>query len=507
MLYDKKNTKKIILVFAGLLLGVSFSYPDIWFVGFGALIPLLYFLNQKQESFRAAFFDSWMFGFVFLGVVFGWMWDTLPLSWVGIESPLWGASFVFLGWFLMTAVLSFFIGLWGLAARFSFNHTPWALLGIPLLWVIFEYVRMWGFSLLTLGPESLVGPYFSFGFLGYLLSENVFLLSFAGVGGVGVYMLSFFVAAVNVVLYGVFFRYGARSFPVKCAVVVGIFALLVLHTPYKAEISGRTGGTEIHKAALVTTRFPTSVSLTKEHAHERTDAFKDIVHSIGASTHNPDIIIFPEGARFLGSLFRSGELVPFFKNALGGKETLIMDSNRVTSRSSEAKSAIFYYNTKEENLVRSEKVLLAPQGEYIPYYLEFVLRILGREDIVRGLEKNRAYAQGEHVRVGEYGNTKVGGLSCSEIVSPSLYDDITDKGADILVSLASHASFNSSRALYNQVLAMAKVHAVKNDRPFVQVSNFASSFIIDRNGVLLFESLRGGPSVSFVNIPLPVDNS
>ena len=181
-------------ILSGILLGAGFIAPFLNFLSWIALIPLLFFV-EHENSKRKIFLAGFITGFIFLGMVISWYFETLPLSWVGIENNLLGFPLVFLIWILSTFTLAFFLGLFSLSYSFLKRRDWLNFLLIPSLWIIFEYLRAWGFSILWWGKESLLGPHYTLGNLGYLLSSNQNIVALASFGGI--YFLSWILVFFN----------------------------------------------------------------------------------------------------------------------------------------------------------------------------------------------------------------------------------------------------------------------------------------------------------------------
>jgi len=112
-----------------------------------------------------------------------WLWASYPLDWAGVSNNLLGWLAVLLHWGIIV-VLGFFIALFGLSFYVLKSRNWTDILLFPSLWVIFEFLRAWFYSILIIAPESLIGPFFTFGFLGHLLALNSNLLQLASIGGI-----------------------------------------------------------------------------------------------------------------------------------------------------------------------------------------------------------------------------------------------------------------------------------------------------------------------------------
>ncbi len=493
---DKKRIgeSKIFLILGALSLAASFNYPSLWFLGFFSLVPLLNFIYQNKRSGKN-FLCAYIFGTIYAGGTILWYWDTLPLDWAGINGKFLGVALVFAIWFLSSLVLGLFIALWAAAFGKMKRGGLSDFFIAPFLWIIFEYLRSAAFSVFWAGPGSLFGAHWSFGFLGYIPTESGIFLPLAGIGGV--YLLGFFVVFANVFV--------SKIIAGRTRGLVSVFVAAAVFLIIAALATPRAGsGTEKYmKTAILRTNAPARFESSEKAYSEKLKSVGSLVLGIGESGQNPDIIIFPEDSRFVSAIKNSGKAW-FLRYILGGKEILIIDSAPKKDKAGGGKNSaeISFFNTKSEQTQTSDKMLLVPHGEYMPYVTAFGARIFGRGEWVKNFEKERGYAGGEKMAPAEFKGAKIGTLFCSEIVSPFLYGDLTRGGAEILVNIASHSVFHGSRLLYSQTLKMAKVRAVENNRYFVEATNFNQSFVIDNAGRMVKESRGDGDSVIYANIPL-----
>ncbi|MDA1337578.1 MAG: hypothetical protein O3C23_02335, partial [bacterium] len=178
------------------------SYPPSyfrWFIFF-AFIPLFIFLDRASK--KQAFWGSFVFGCIFLGWSISWVFTVLPLDWAGIENRLLGMGIVTGAWLFSTIVLSFFVGIFG--SFWSITSPSWRLFTVPALWILLEYMRTFAFGVFSVGSESLLGPHWTFGVLGYALSNFPILLQSAKL--FGLYGASFLLVVINLIFFLLIFK-------------------------------------------------------------------------------------------------------------------------------------------------------------------------------------------------------------------------------------------------------------------------------------------------------------
>ena len=494
------SMKKVLLAaLYGLVLGLIFNYADmLWLLGFVALVPFLFIIYKNELNLKRALLLGWSFGFAYFGTVLVWAWHTLPLDWLGIESTIFALFSVAIFWGSVSLLFGLFIGLWaaGLQVAKKKLSSPVSLLIVaPLLWVLLEFAGTFGFSILTYGDGVLIGPHFSAGFVGYMLAANGPVLQLAKFGGV--YLLSFVVVFVNCFAYWTILHAKMRKHRL---IIAGIVVVLVVTPLALSQMTTSTTEGEPLSVALVHTHFPPAFSRSPEDVDERMRTYIGMLESITRSSREPDIVIFPEDARLISTLLASNRVDEFIGQRFEDQEVLVIDSARVEISPDESRSRMFYYNTKTKEISNTDKLFLAPQGEYIPFLYSAISRLVGQGKIITALTESRSYTAGDGVLTVPIHDTAIGGLFCSDVFSPVFYGNVTRSGAEVLLNVASQSWFHNSNTLYTQVRRVAQVRAVENNRYFVQASNFSPSFVISNTGEVLYESAWEGNELSYQEV-------
>jgi apolipoprotein N-acyltransferase len=219
----------------------------------------------------------------------------------------------------------------------------------------------------------------------------------------------------------------------------------------------------------------------KRFQREVIDKYKEL--TIKASESSPDIIVWPETALpFIFDYDKSPteEVVTFQK---GLAAHLLFGSVVVKEiepgNSMMANSAVLL--SPEGSIISIyDKMHLVPYGEYVPLrkFFPFIEKLtVGIGDFYSGKEPV----------VMETPFAKIGNLICYEIIFPGLARQLTDRGANILVTITNDAWFGHTSAPY-QHFSMAVFRAIENRVPVARAANTGISGFIDSHGRIIKKS-------------------
>ncbi len=528
--FIKNNFIFLLPILSGALLILANPPYDLGFLIWIALIPLFWFIFLKQISLKKALIGGFFAGVLFFGKLFSWFFATAPFEWLGITIKkdialvfcliiiIWVAQTIFLGLFFgifswitkKMAVLS--------ATNFSPRSAGRCLIIIPCLWIVFEYLRAWGFGIFWLGKETLFGPHWTFGNLAYALHGNSYLIQLADI--TGIYGISFLIVLVNVIFFFLIKQCVRPSLTHKNLAHKQIMILVILlilvgvgwtgYGAYKLKIEEK--GIQ-RKIALLQTNF---LSGAEFDAYQKKEVFKavlDLFSSFAnlpadlpageaggarASENRPDIVIAPEGFGIV-SLTGDKEIAKYLLKDFWQPGQIFLENQKVIDENGKAKSRSFYYDLEKENpLGFHDKMLLIPGGDYLPYSLKILLEIYS----FNMKYEQRLYKRGEKVEAVQTPKGNIGGTICSSILSPDINRQMTKTGAELLVVVSSDAPFHGSEALLTQNLAISQLRAVENRRYFAQATNMGYSFLLNSKGEIVIKSSQLGNEILFSNIYL-----
>ncbi|MFZ2300069.1 MAG: apolipoprotein N-acyltransferase [Candidatus Moraniibacteriota bacterium] len=483
---NKEYSLFLLPLASGIVCSITFDISWAWPLVFVALTPLLIFLTRARQKCgtRDAFAGGFLFGLIFFGVVLFWFFDSHPLDWAGVADPQTSLIFVSIAWAVSVIVLSLFTGAWAAAFQVFRRSTFFDITLGAALWVVFEWLRTFGFSLVSYGDGTFWGAHWTFGNLGYTLADSPFL-PWASVGGM--YLLSFIIVAVNIAFFLCVekrFRLSQQTY--IAATILAI--LFILATTFLSLSSlGHPSSPRI-SVALLYTDFPSGFSVFADESRTRREVFLSLLAQIREEKQKPDLVVFPEDTRFLAS-FSPMSRKALLQSVSGGTSMTFVDSARTTI-DGKPFSVLSYYD--ENGLITGEytKLLLVPHGEYLPFFTGGMARLFGNGAWADAFMKSREYARGESPVVVRTGQGNFGSLFCSEILSDVLYGTLARDGAEVLINNASLSFAHGSMRLARQTRIQARMRAAETGRFFLRAANAGTALVITPDGTVIAESAR-----------------
>ncbi|MFH1129446.1 MAG: apolipoprotein N-acyltransferase [Patescibacteria group bacterium] len=504
----KKNLNFILPITSGLLL-ILFPLFDfnhlIWF----SLIPLFLFIFSKSTTTKRAFFGGLVTGTIFGGGLLLWLFDTVPFEFLDVntEKEVVVVFFVFLLlWLIHILFVGLFIGAfsWTIKKLLSLKiNTIWPIFLIPGIWIIFEYLRTWGFNILWLGKETLWSPYWTWGNLAYFLHNNSPLSQIADIGGI--YLISFLIVLINTLLFLMIYKIKQKTISLKyfasiIIFIISIFSIWKCYGFYKLNIPENG---KIIKLAILQTNFASGNELN---AYNRLDIFnivKKIFQEPENINQNPDIIIEPEGFS-ITAMAGSNEIAKYILKDFWRPGQIFIENQKFTDKNGKTTSRLFYFDLdKKEPIAVYDKTFLMPNGDYLPYITKLFLNLYSfKTDL-----KEKFFSRGNFSYPAKTLKGNVGGTICTGFMSPNENRRMTNNGAEILMSSSSDAPFHGSATLLNQIMAMTKFRAIENNRYFAQATNVGYSFLLNSKGEVIDKSPTIDNRIIFVDAKLLTDKS
>ncbi len=396
--------------------------------------------------------------------------------------------------------MAVFWGLFGLVASFQFlasskfKKRSWqfvsCLLVVPALFVLFEYVRSYGFGLLWAGSGTLFGFHWTMGDLTYALAGNNLALKLSSC--VGIYGVSFLIIFVNFL----FFKILIGPKKLRAVIMLALVASLITLGPKLLSRKLPSSNKEI-SFAIIQTNQPTKVSPTPK---ETLDAFKEqlgLLNQVAKEHPESQLIIFPEASDFFKnlSLFLTGAQIPKYFTNLFKEPRLIVSGARIIDTDNRAYSRVFSLDTQKDIIGFYDKRLLMPGGEFLSYPMKFLVNLLSKTKVSEFGDIREFGVGNKNVSTVNFRDQfSVAPLVCSELLSPGLTRQITGD-SDIIIGMASYGVFHGNNALIKQNLASARFRAAENQKPLLAASNMGLSYAIDNGGNVGFIAQNQGAQI------------
>ncbi|NGN69281.1 apolipoprotein N-acyltransferase [Streptomyces sp. A7024] len=408
---------------AGALPALAFPAPGLWWLAYGAVVPLLLLVRAAGTPRQAALL-AWCGGTGFMLAVHHWLLPSLHVF-ILLIGALLGALWAPWGW-LAHRLLRGEPGLARAAA---------AVVLVPSGWLLVELARSW---------EYLGGPW---GLMGASQWQVPAALKLASLGGV--WLVGFLVLAVNTLL--VLAASGRRARTVS-AVALAAGAVTVSSAWLWAPRPGDAGTSRIAvvQPGVVRgyeARFDRSEELTRELAGRDLDLIVWGESSVGA-----DLTDHPDFRRRLGALAQQTDA-----------EILVNVDARRSDQPGIYKSSVLI-GPDGDVRGRYDKQRLVPFGEYVP-----------ARDLL-GWATSVGKAAGEDRRRGEEpvvmplaDGLKTGPLVCFESAFPDMSRHLAANGTDLLIAQSATSTFQDSWAP-QQHASLAALRAAETWRPMVHAT-------------------------------------
>ena len=473
------SSRYIFILFAlvGLLLGVGFVYPALWWAGLIGVASFIT-LSVRTSTKRAALGGvlAWTIKSM---LVLLWFFTTEPFAWLPAQysEPAWSTILIF--WAYVSLLLGLAGGLVSVGSKQLWqNFRPqifWA--AFPFLWVAGEVLGSLLFSIGTYGEGGSVGVAFSFGYAGYLLAEHGLIAPLAQLGGV--YLLSFVSALLACGLW--YFATESTLRFRRSAVVGGLLIIIFL-----AEVSlgeNTSLSQESITVAVVETEFTSLMMRDETWAEYRTSVLSRAVKA--ALEKNPDYLVLPEDARFTPGGGSVATMYDRFRLLYGDSDTVLLDSRAVLVGDGGTVLRAYIFDGLAKQAWSTDKQTLVPAGEYVPYVTKLVTTLLANS-LTESLDNNLVYRRGPQASQAQFPAHVPAVLFCFESANPLAVFKLTrERTVPFIAHPISHAMFSAPTQLWWQLDTMLRVQAVFNQVPIVSAGNEAASTLYQIDGSLV----------------------
>jgi len=438
-----------------LLVATPFIWSWTWPVGILGLVLMLYALSKAEKFTTKQFLvQSLLFGYVFFGVVLGWIYGIHTTELIG--NTIFAILFLGLTYLIMVGGLAvgfLFFGILYRSLRISTNN--WTILYIPLLFALSEFLRSVFFSVVSFGDGGSIGPYWNFGSLGFLTMNTP--LKYAS-RMVGLYGTSLLVVVIAIVL----FQLLHKRYRYTLIILIPLIISMLGWSLYR-----KSNGVELKVATA-------SVHSDVEDGYQA-----DLSDKI-SNTGDTNLLVLPEYSYYFvdSDGKRTDRKIP-------DNVALTVDSS-TKREGDDVKNAVSYYDNQSRLLQDYEKRFLVPGGEFIPYIYQVILFYSGNTSLINQFHEKHAVNQSSQQEQSfEYAGVRYGSLACSGAIAPNFYSSLTKEGAQILTNSASISTLGVSPLYYKQASQMSSFIAIANARPFIQSARGGSSYILTKDGTVV----------------------
>ena len=466
----------LLAVASGLLQILIFPRPNLYWLCWIALAPLMYALLRAREADATELLTDETDSFLvparaWQGFLLGWTSGTIfyfgTCYWVYSVMHSYGGLPPAVS-FLLLALFSLYIGLhhgifgalMAVAGRSRAGFSRKALVLAPFLWVAVELLRSYVVS-------------FPWALLGTAQIDNLPLARLASV--TGVYGVSFEIVLVNTVFAATMLVHRKRRVPMLVAALTGAIAL-------QATVLVKVEPSEVEAhASLVQQNVPIEREWSFDEYKKLTDDLSavSVAPSAAKDASIAPLIVWPESS---APFETNDEVFPKETAALARKQKSWLLAGALAvqpgTKSDEEKqffNSAVLVSPAGSPTQRYDKVHLVPWGEYVPYSWAF------------GFAKSLTHEVGLFSPGGaeraplDVGKHRYGVFICYESVFPHEVRRFAEHGAEVFVNISNDGWFGDSGAPW-QHLNMARMRAVENHRWLLRCTNTGVTASIDPLG-------------------------
>ena len=440
-----------------LLLISSFPNVELYPLAWIALVPLLVVIARRPYPLKA-FILGWATGSVFFYATCYWLTYSM-IHYGGVPTVV-----AYLLLIPGALVIGVFHGVFAVITSLAIRKWGYlAMLLAPIFWTALEWVRL-----------GMTGQLWNA--LGYSQAYQPFLIQPAKWGGV--YVISFFIVAMNAVVALLLTR--RTRWTIAAAVLIplgiaflmfdGLYSGMIVDGIYSVKDDVRVVAVQPNVPMTVVKTVDEMNALRERHLALSTTALKSLGDHPG-----PRLVIWPESPMNFtyGSDRTFQEFVADF--ARQNHTSLLFNSLEPAPANGAYNSALLV-NEEGRMISQYDKIRLMPFGEYVP-----LPQWLPGASLITGLVGE--FTPGTNYTLMPFGGRRHAGVFiCIESAYPWVARRLTKDGANVLINI-SNDGYLGPTAVMRQHLANAIFRAVENGRPVLRVTNSGLTTYISSRGL------------------------
>ena len=497
----KLNRKNILLgLLSGIMIGISYPPIPLPYLAFVAFVPYFMVIQKREglaEINKFTYFTAFIFNFITLYWVGGWLPNTDPFLMIAGTTLLFFNPLVF----LIPSTLYF--------VTKKYVNKNLALFLFPFFWVTFEFAY------------SLTDFKFPWLTLGNTLSYFTNYIQIADI--IGVYGLSILIIFANISVYKLKSNFNVFGIIDKKALTSFIIIILIPIIYGNYRILSFSSQSENVKVGLIQPNIDPNEKWQDGNLSEKLDSYFTL--SKNTVDKGAKIVIWPETALpvylLAGNYPNEVDRIHEFSDSNNiSILTGMPDANYYYNISTAPKDAkplnngkvlytsynsILLFNSNSKEVQKYGKMKLVPFGEKVPLveslpflgdWIKWNVGIsswnTGRDttifQAISMLEKNKSMV-------------KIGGIICIESIYPIFTSVFVKKGAEFIVVVTNDSWYGDTSGPY-QHKEMSVIRAVENKRSVVRAANGGISCLIDPLGKTIKETKMYTKTTLVVDVPL-----
>ena len=333
-----------------------------------------------------------------------------------------------------------------------------ALLGAPLVWIAFDWLR-----------QTVTG--LDWNALGYSQAFQPALIQSAELGGI--YAVTFLVVTINATLAFFILRRNRFAFLTTILITTVVVMIIVVSRPrprfHYIDSANDTLVLAVQPNVPMSDLNDSDYRmLLDRHLQLSTQAF-----SLKQSVANTRLLIWPESPMNF-SYSRDPQLQAIVASLARTHRTHVLLNSLEPAPNGGSYNSAILLNEQGQKIAQYDKIRLMPFGENVP-----LPRWLPGSGSVRGIVGE--FTPGRSHTLMPLGALRAGVFICIEAAHADVARTFTNNGADVLINI-SNDGYLGPTAVMRQHLANAVFRAVENDRDLVRVTNSGISAYIYSNG-------------------------